>query len=284
MGEPGFDPDNDVITVRSADGSLIAVGTFASRAPHVHTWSEGFVDPDHVDRGIGSALLSWAGDRATAAIGRAPEGARVTMAVGAHDHNERAKRLFTRNGFTLERYFLEMVIDLDGPVTVQPVPDGITVRTIGADEGLEGLAVAVADSFRDHFGYTDQPLESRIARWEQWRTSELWDDDLVWIAENDGRIVAMNVCISSNGAKQHEGYVATLGVLPDWRGRGLARALLTMSFAEFLRRGKSSVSLHVDADSLTGATRLYEGVGMREVERHVDFERELRPGEDLVVR
>ena len=283
LGEPGFAPTTDVITVET-DGQLVAASLYTNRDPHVGSWSQGFVDPDHLGRGIGTALLTWSEGRASADVVRAPDGARVVMSVGVHDENERAKRLFSRHGFQPERYFLEMAIDLDGPVDVVPLPEGVTVRHIGADEGVEDLAAAVAAAFQDHFGFTEQPLELRVARWEQWRTSDLWDDELVWLAEADGEIVGVNVCIASHGAKLDRGYVASLGVLPAWRGKGLARALLTMSFAEYERRGMASVALDVDADSITGATRLYEGVGMHEVERHLDFERVLREGEDLTVR
>jgi mycothiol synthase len=43
-------------------------------------------------------------------------------------------------------------------------------------------------------------------------------------------------------------------------------------------RGKRGCDLHVDADSLTGATRLFERVGMRAHPRFALWEKELRPG------
>ena len=60
-----------------------------------------------------------------------------------------------------------------------------------------------------------------------------------------------------------------------------ALALLHHSFGELYRRGKRKVGLEVDAQSLTGATRLYEKAGMR-VDRQYDvYEKELRSGRDL---
>jgi ribosomal protein S18 acetylase RimI-like enzyme len=56
--------------------------------------------------------------------------------------------------------------------------------------------------------------------------------------------------------------VGALGVRRPWRGRGLGRALLLRTFAEFRRRGVTRVTLGVDAENPTGATRLYESVGM----------------------
>ncbi len=42
----------------------------------------------------------------------------------------------------------------------------------------------------------------------------------------------------------------------------MAKALLKRSFAELYRRGRRRVGLGVDAESLTGATKLYESVRM----------------------
>jgi ribosomal protein S18 acetylase RimI-like enzyme len=80
------------------------------------------------------------------------------------------------------------------------------------------------------------------------------------------------------------GYVGNISVRKPWRGRGIAKAFLYLAFQEFKRRSKTAATLHVDAENLTGATRLYEVVGMRESERYALFEMELRPGKDLSVR
>jgi ribosomal protein S18 acetylase RimI-like enzyme len=70
--------------------------------------------------------------------------------------------------------------------------------------------------------------------------------------------------------------VNLIGVRPEWRRRGIAEALLRAAFAEFFRRGELRVALGVDAESPTGATRLYERVGMRVFSRTVVYEKELR--------
>lgn len=59
------------------------------------------------------------------------------------------------------------------------------------------------------------------------------------------------------------GWVGTLGTRKPWRGKGLGRALLLTAFGELCRRGETRVRLAVDAGNETGATQLYESVGMR---------------------
>ncbi len=73
----------------------------------------------------------------------------------------------------------------------------------------------------------------------------------------------------------------SLGVLRRWRRLGLGAALLQHAFGEMFRLGKLGVSLGVDAENITGATRLYERVGMVIDQQRVVYELELRPGVDL---
>ena len=69
--------------------------------------------------------------------------------------------------------------------------------------------------------------------------------------------------------------MAALGVRRPWRGRGVGRALLLHTFGEFHRRGVDRVSLGVDAENPTGATRLYESVGMNTVLEQSVYEKSL---------
>ncbi len=73
-----------------------------------------------------------------------------------------------------------------------------------------------------------------------------------------------------------------MGVLREWRKHGLGLALLRHSFDEFYRRGAKSAGLGVDAENLTGATRLYEIAGMRVWRVNCTYEFELRAGKDLM--
>jgi len=60
--------------------------------------------------------------------------------------------------------------------------------------------------------------------------------------------------------------------------------LLHHAFGEFYRRGQMHVELGVDAESLTGALRLYEKAGMH-VHLQVDmFGKELRAGREVAVK
>jgi ribosomal protein S18 acetylase RimI-like enzyme len=74
------------------------------------------------------------------------------------------------------------------------------------------------------------------------------------------------------------GGVQTLGVRPAWRRRGIGEALLRAAFAEVFRRGERTVALQVDAQSPTGANRLYERAGMRVLYEIVVWQKALSAG------
>lgn len=178
-----------------------------------------------------------------------------------HGETELADTL-TRNGFTHERSFYRMVLDL-GPqhAQVPPPPPGVVVRRLPDTQRSRAVLHHVCEtSFRDHWNHDERTLDQFWARKEE---SLGFDPTQWWVAELDGVPVGALIC---DNAKEPDGvgYVQTLGVLREARGRGVARHLLRTVFADHLARGLRSTSLGVDTASPTGATALYRSVGMRE--------------------
>jgi hypothetical protein len=62
--------------------------------------------------------------------------------------------------------------------------------------------------------------------------------------------------------------------------RGIACTLLRSTFAEMYRRGVRTAMLSVDADSPTGAPRLYTRAGMEVAQGIHLYRKEVRPGKD----
>jgi mycothiol synthase len=273
------------IEVRApGSGSLVGGAMYENPDPHIVSHARVWVHPDHMNRGIGSALTAWIVRLADADLVRAPDGVRVISTGSSREAKEVAGQVLEAHGYHAARYFNEMTIDLDHALDPIEFPDGVTIRTLMDDDRIEPLADAQNEAFRDHFGWIDRPAQDRHDEWSLWRASDLWENELVWLVEADGQVVAMMTALNSYGTSSDTGYIAVLGVRKEWRGRGIAQALLATAFDEFTRRGRHSVVLHVDADNLTGATRLYERAGMATTDRSTSYEIEIRPGKDLVVR
>jgi mycothiol synthase len=281
---PGFDPGRDGLTVRDSGGAIVGVEWVRSSVPFVRFDASGLVATHRLGEGIGSALLDWAKGVAVSRLGEAPEGARVTLAAGVDSRHRPGMELMEGSGMDLVREFLEMRIDFDGPTPEPVIPDGLEIRGFVPGEDDEATYLAIDEAFRDHFGHVERPFEAGFARFRHWMSSPSSDPTLCWLAVSGDDIAGNCLCEGSVEGDESIGYVGNIGVRRPWRGKGLAKALLLTAFGEFRRRGKTSATLHVDAANLTGATRLYEAVGMHESERYAAFEAELRPGEELRVR
>lgn len=282
---PETDQNTDILSVRRSDsGYLVGYGRYLDTRPHIESITLGWVHPDHQGRGLGSAIIAWGLDRSQALIPLAPTGARVTNRCQTTLKNPAAVALFKDHGYRQDRLEFEMRVTLDGPVEVACPPEGVTIRTMAGAEDLGVVAQVITTAFKDHYGWVDSTPEASVERWRNYREMDEWDDDLVWIADTADGPVGVLAALRSHGSHSDTGWIGSLGVLREWRGRGLARTLLTRAFAEYQARGMTAVALDVDADSLTGATHLYESVGMHRVRTEASYLLELRSGTDLVVR
>jgi mycothiol synthase len=152
-------------------------------------------------------------------------------------------------------------------VTPTP-PAGVVLRS---HRGGEERAVWAAhqEAFRDSWGHDeDDPYDGWV---EDRVESPSFDPDLWVIADADGEVAGISLCRIRNG----RGWVGVLGVRRPWRRLGLGATLLRESFRRFWERGERSVGLGVDAESPTGAVRLYEREGMSVDHRTVTYERAL---------
>ena len=281
---PGFDPARDARVVVSPEGRIAGFAdVWDLDEPHVRIHSLGRVHPEHRGRGIGASLLQWIHHRASESIRLAPAHARVTLAQSVFEQDLQAQTLLESAGFSFNRVFSRMVIDMNGAPADPSWPNGIRVRRY-TPEDLVPTARMVQEAFRDHWGHVDVPFEEELKQWQHWTTAYEDFDPSLWFLAVDGssdEIVGVVLGWPKAPEDPEMGRIEILGVLRDWRRRGLASALLQQMFGEFHRRGCRKVSLGVDAASLTGATRLYERAGMKVLRRTFSYEKELRPGKDL---
>ena len=80
----------------------------------------------------------------------------------------------------------------------------------------------------------------------------------VALDEND-RVVGVAQCWTS-------GFLKDLAVAEVWRCRGIGEALLSHAFVAFQARSTKHFDLKVEVDNPTGASRLYQRLGMAPVE------------------
>ncbi len=171
-------------------------------------------------------------------------------------------------GFGLVRNSHRMAIDLGEP-TPDPVwPDGVEARTF--EPGDERVFYELhQETFEDSW----EPIEETYEEWaHQLLAPAALTPDLWVLAAVRGEPVGFAIC-HPQAVDKELGWVRILGVRRSFRGRGLGRALLLHSFAEFRRQGMTRAGLGVDGESPTGANKLYEAAGMHVSARFAIYEK-----------
>jgi mycothiol synthase len=249
------------------DEQLVGYGDFEARGSG-RLIADGYVDPAARGRGVGGALVDAAEGRAGRELERTTGRAYLQYvalrgAAGTED-------LFQRRGYREVRHTWRMVIEL-GEEPAAELPEGVDIRRYRPGEERE-IHAALEEAWSVG-GWLHEPRP-----YEQWARTlfdrEGHDPSLYLVAEADGDIAGAALCDWKRNGDW--GWVERLGVRPASRRRGIGEALLRRAFAEFFRRGECAVALQVDAQSPTGATRLYERAGMRVLYEAVVWEKELR--------
>ena len=256
------------VVVRDDTGLIRAWGRVHDRATgrmlFLHVVERGL--PEHVGRSCSDLLVEWAVAQAReVGAGRGLEVQQIDTGVFADD--ERQQRWLAASGFTRVRRWWQMtraVTPDEAALVDDPARwerDGVVVRRVeGADdcEPVDADLRAVHDvleaAFTDHFNSKPETFDEFLFRlradpghrWDHW-----------WLAEVD-RLPAGALVGTESGSGS---YVAYIGVVERARGHGIAKRLLRTVIADAAARGRDRVDLEVDADSPTGADRLYRGMG-----------------------
>ncbi|HEX5951067.1 MAG TPA: GNAT family N-acetyltransferase [Actinomycetota bacterium] len=259
---PGFEAEDDSWLVLDRRGDAVAFGLVETEAIQV-VGAFGRVRPEHRGHGIGAFLLDTMETRADGVARERAEDRVVHNAVTSTD--AAARRLLDDRGYELVRFFWHMERSLRR-ADARIVPDGSTfdLRVAEGEDDLHAARGALDEAFRGHWML--QPWA-----FEDWRRHVAEASVSVLVAPL-GDEVAGAVTWTSTSAG---GWIEELGVREPYRGRGLGALLLRHAFARLADGGVHEVRLNVDAQNATGATRLYERVGMRVRREWLVFEKPL---------
>jgi mycothiol synthase len=260
--QPDFDLARDAWLVANAEGALVAYGQVRRDEPDV-IGSWGVVHPAQRGRGIGAALFDRLEGRAAELLaGAATPHFRHSINAG----DKAAAALIGARGLRPIRHHWHMQIDLTGPIDPGPAPDGIDITAVEPPDDLPAVHAVLDRAFAEDALDHPEPYD----QWLEADASGPSFDPTLWLLARDG-LEAVGALAASAG--DDGGWVDWLAVLPSHRGRGIGAALLRQSFARFTDRAVRRVVLNVDAENVTGATRVYEAVGMRVVNRWDLWER-----------
>jgi mycothiol synthase len=273
----GFTLETDAFVVVDADRRAVGFEEFGNRHAHAASQGDGYVHPDFRGLGIGTTLLQALEERARKEMELAEPDLRVYVINGMSAADKSAREIHENAGYELIRHHWMMEANLIEAPKVIPFPAGIELRPFVKDVQDYLVFQAEDEAFRDHWEH----VPGNFNNWKMRKIErEEFDPALWYIAWDDDQIAGYAQTRYRNGI----GWIRNLGVRRPWRKRGLGEALLLHAFNEFYKRGTQTIGLGVDASNPTGATRLYQKVGMQITTEDVLYEKELRPGRELEIQ
>jgi mycothiol synthase len=234
----------------------------------------GYLHPDWRGKGIGSALWGAAENRVCEIAARQPKGKPKFIQVTLFETERALKNLLQNHGYQPARYETHMVRDLSEPFPEAPMPPGLEVRPV-KPKHYRPIFDARNEAFRDHWGkreLTDEDYQAELEAKDF--LPRLWK--VAWDGDQVASMVTNFVNEDENEEYQRKrGYTEGICTRRPWRKLGLARSLLVRSMQMFKEMGFTETALSVDSENLSGATRLYEGVGYRKVKLQIVYRKPL---------
>lgn len=260
-----FDLAEDTFIAIAHDGRATAYGQgYDERTGS--GWVDIYVDPavdDHLFGALTDAAIAACAARiVTSAKARGEASVRLTSNL--YETETRMRAAYERAGLEIETVYWRLQRTFaSGEALEQPaVPAGFSVAKVDPldDAVIEHAFHLFHETFNEHHGH-DGSQKTLAAFTADSRGADSFDPEAWWFARQGDEPVGLLIG-DNRRAEQGVGYVKAIGVQKPLRGHGIARALLLSAFVDYQRRGRSGVQLGVDTGNTTGATRLYESVGM----------------------
>ena len=211
-------------------------------------------------RGIGTAMLAWAqghlAERAAAHQTDRPKVYRTDVEDQAADGAavlEAAGYVPIQHQASLVRPHLDDIPDA-------PLPEGVEIRPV-AEEHLRVIFDADTEAFRDHWGFVEPTEKDWMAFLEfPYRDESLWK--VAWHGDQVvGQVRGFINQIENRENDRKRGWSEFISTAREWRGRGLATALICATLREMKARGMEEAALGVHVENPNGAYRLYQSLG-----------------------
>ena len=266
------DPQTDMLFVE-VGGQVIAYGRiwWVEQADGTRLYLPfGFLHPAWRGKGIGSSLWDAAEKRAYQIAAAHPQEKPKFLQAEPFDSEKSLVALLENRGYKPVRYETHMVRNLSEPFPSAPMPPGLEVLPV-KPEHFRPIFIASNEAFRDHWGAVDESEEMYKAQLESKDFNpELWK--VAWSGDQVAGVVHNFINNDENEEyKRKRGYTEGICTRRPWRKLGLARSLLVQSMQMFKEMGMTETALSVDSQNLSGAFRLYEGVGYRKVKQQTIY-------------
>jgi len=261
-----FDPVEDAVVVE-IDGRIVGyckvswkrkLNDLIAYSPFV------VLLPEYRGHGIRETLLEYCEARSRKSAAEQLESARKVMEVWAAAADNSWKSLVERNGYAPSWHLFEMVRDGLDSIPEIPLPEGIEVRPV-RQRDLRKIWDAAKEALRDENNFIEESWDD--AAFERLPKDRLYKPELWQIAWDGDEVVGgvHNIIdpLENESLGRKWGHTEQIFVRREWRGRGIAKALISRSLKVVRDNGMDAATLDVDVQNPSRALRLYESLGYR---------------------
>lgn len=272
LESPSVDKQRDICLWEDSNNQLVAIAGLM--IPEIGEDIIGIlwfrVHPNCKGNNLETQILEW-GKKRMREVGR-ERNIKVKLLCGTHADNFERINLLESSGFEIERYFLTMERSLIEPISEANFPECFTLKNMENEADAVAWTEMFNQTFIDHWNHQDITVESVINKLKNHKYQP--ELSLVSVAP-DGTFAAFCDCQihpennQLNGRK--DGLINLLGTRRGFRNMGLGRGILLSALKLLKAKGMETAMLYVDADNLSGATRLYESVGFQRVNTQIAY-------------
>lgn len=264
----------DTLVAVMPEGGIAAIGLIMlppSNKEH-RAMLTASVHADYRKQGLGTYLMVWMQARARQMFDTLDDDLPRRFSCNTRINLADRIDLFRNNGFTPVRYFNHMARDLDD-IPEKPLADSLSFKTWTEDRDID-LMNAVGVAFAEHWGMpvmTHEMWKARMTGTHRFRP------DLTYLVMDGDTIAGFLITDVDDDRNAQTGVpeaiMEVIGVMPAYRGRGIASALMAHAMNAYDALNFKRTVLDVDTENVTNALQLYEKMGFEAVRTNVQFEK-----------
>jgi mycothiol synthase len=260
LNAPSVDPRRDLSLWEDSQSRIVGFGMllfpYETDKSEMHLWF--YVHPSARGNNLKGQIVQWGKQRSRQIATHS--GRPVQLCSIARAEAMVRVAWLERQQFQRDRAFITMARSLDQCASPQ-FPDGFQWRSVNGNRDARTWVELFNHSFIDHWNYHPLSLETFNA-WQH-RANYRSDLDLMAIAPSG---IPAAFCRGQVDGDGGTGRIQLLGTRRGFRKMGLGRAMLLALMQQLQRLNLQTVKLSVDAQSPTGAMRLYEAMGFEAVQ------------------
>ena len=200
---------------------------------------------------------------------------KTSFGAWALDEPNDWREMVLAEGYTPVMHFYEMIRQNLEDIPDNPLPEGLELRAAKPEHYSE-IWNARKEALREKPFFVERRYDrEHYELWLNWSTfmPDLWQ--VAWDGDRVAGMAENHIPLENQAFDRKRGHTQVLFVLPRWRRRGLAKALLVKSLVMMRERGLEEATLDVETQNTSGEIQLYESMDYRVAKKYADYKKPL---------